>query len=151
MRVDARSVHQRLSRRLWVEHATAWLLYQRCSDWTFSTPPRDAPSDVERHEYGCDRLALGERPKLEKTSLIFQKIMTQLYVAYCSSFGLQQWRHVDPVHENALQGYRSVHECFICGLEAPFFIPPIQIAISRVWWYQITWNLVHIFSHIVSS
>ena len=64
MRVDARSVHRQLSHRLWVEHATAWLLHRRCSDWTGSTPPRDAPSDVQRHVSGYDRLALGERSKL---------------------------------------------------------------------------------------
>ena len=39
MRVDARSVRPQLSHRLWVEHATAWLLHRRCSDWTASTPP----------------------------------------------------------------------------------------------------------------
>ena len=39
----------------------------------------------------------------------------------------------------------------IRGLEAPFFIPPIQIAISRVWDYQIALNFVHIFLQIVYS
>ena len=64
MTVDARSVHRQLSHRLWVEHAIAWLLHRRYSDWTGSTLPRDAPSDVQRHLSCYDILALGERSKL---------------------------------------------------------------------------------------
>ena len=37
----------------------------------------------------------------------------------------------------------------IRSLEAPFFIPPMQIAISRVWGHQIAWNLVNTFIRIV--
>ena len=63
MGVDAWSIHLQLSHRLGVEHATAWLLHRRCSDWTDSTPPRDAPSDVQRLVSGHDKLAPGERSK----------------------------------------------------------------------------------------
>ena len=116
---------------------SAWLPYRPCSDWTLFTPPRDAPSEVQRNESGCDRLALRERFKLcnlpDWTRDCLEVIAASAYNSDVMSSQFTRMHY---------KAYRSARACSICNLEAPIFVPFVQIAISCVCYHQIAWNLV---------